>query len=126
MIPLLTQAGYFVHHERLGTGHTVAFEHISDVVLYHDQLYYINLHLINYVGYESYLESLAVHADFLPPFPGYINATSDEWINDACENYVPEEWRENRCFVGAEHTPVDNHRFEFVLFIYSCSEMFNN
>ena len=100
------QSGLFSHFERLGIGHAVEFNHES-LQLVHNNLYYFNIELLNYVAYENIISSVGIIADFTPPAPGFIlNATRDEVVHETCVDFTPDEW-ERRCI---EDTPLDNHR----------------
>ncbi|XP_038050876.1 uncharacterized protein LOC119724026 [Patiria miniata] len=99
--------GSFSHYERIGVGHAVEFNHES-LLLVHNNLYYFNIELLNYVGYENIISSIGILADFTPPEPGLIvNGTRDEVVHEACAEFTPEEW-ERRCI---EDTPLNNHRY---------------
>ncbi len=87
----------------------------NDLNLEHNQIHFINLHLINFVGYEEILSSHPILSDHTPPYvkyPGRLaNESQDETVNEECHEYVPPEWRENRCFTGDDHTDLPNHRY---------------
>ncbi|XP_022102001.1 uncharacterized protein LOC110985344 [Acanthaster planci] len=101
------ESGLFSHFERLGVGHAVEFNHES-LGLVHNNLYYFNIELLNFVAYENIISSVAITADFTPPEPGLIiNRTRDEVVHEPCVDFTPEEW-ERRCI---EDTPLDNHRY---------------
>ncbi|XP_022103294.1 uncharacterized protein LOC110986022 [Acanthaster planci] len=101
------ESGLFSHFERLGVGHAVEFSHES-LQLVHNNLYYFNIELLNYVGYENIISSVGVIADFTPPAPGLImNGIRDEVVHEPCVEFTPEEW-ERRCI---EDTPLKNHRY---------------
>ncbi|XP_022100338.1 uncharacterized protein LOC110984441 [Acanthaster planci] len=101
------KSGFFSHYERLGVGHAIEFSHES-LQLVHNNLYYFNIELLNYVGYENIISSVGIIADFTPPAPGLImNGIKDELVHEPCVEFTPEEW-ERRCI---EDTPLDNHRY---------------
>ena len=100
------QSGFFYHYERLGIGHAVEFRH-ANIPLIHNQLYYFNVHVLNFVGYENILSSRGILVDFTTPYPGFIaNASVDMSVNEPCRDFVSEEWQ-YRCI---EDTPLPNHR----------------
>ncbi|XP_033637389.1 uncharacterized protein LOC117298318 isoform X2 [Asterias rubens] len=97
----------FTHYERLGIGHAVEFNHES-LLLDHNNIYYFNIELLNYVAYENIVSSVGIVADFTAPEPGLIgNASRDEVVHESCVQFTPDEW-ERRCI---EETPLDNHRY---------------
>ncbi|XP_038062441.1 uncharacterized protein LOC119732930 [Patiria miniata] len=101
------ESGLFTHYERLGVGHAVEFNHES-LQLVHNNLYYFNIELLNYVAYENIISSVGITADFTTPEPGLImNGTRDEVVHEPCVEFTPEEW-ERRCI---EDTPLMNHRY---------------
>ncbi|XP_033637723.1 uncharacterized protein LOC117298529 [Asterias rubens] len=101
------ESGKFTHYERLGVGHAVEFNHES-LLLDHNNIYYFNIDLLNYVAYENIVSSVGIVADFTAPEPGLIvNASRDEVVHEPCVQFTPDEW-ERRCM---EDTPLDNHRY---------------
>ncbi|XP_071798137.1 uncharacterized protein [Asterias amurensis] len=101
------ESGKFNHYERFGVGHAVEFNHES-LLLDHNNIYYFNIELLNYVAYENIVSSVGILADFTAPEPGLIvNASRDEVVHEPCVQFTPDEW-ERRCI---EDTPLDNHRY---------------
>ncbi len=75
-------------------------------------MYYFNIELMNYVGYENTVSSVGILTDFTAPEPGLIvNASRDESVHEPCVQFTPDEW-ERRC---VEDTPLDNHRYAKIL-----------
>ncbi|XP_064646203.1 uncharacterized protein LOC135499389 [Lineus longissimus] len=106
---ILSEDGMFYHYERLGIGHAVQFEY-QDMWLQHNNLYYINVQLINYIEYESIVSTEGILFDGTPPYPGPApNATEfNEWVD--CHTYIPfnrEDWRHLCHDVSKE---IHNHR----------------
>lgn len=69
--PELQNAEGYMHYEKLGVGNSTAMT-FSGLDFEHDTLYYINLRLINGLGYENVVTSSGFLVDLTPPLPGVI------------------------------------------------------
>ncbi|KAL5015119.1 hypothetical protein ScPMuIL_009389 [Solemya velum] len=107
---MIAESGLFSHYERLGVGHAVEFSY-EDLSLEHNELYYFNMDLYNYLGYQNIISTAGILADFTPPQPGFIqNGVSDVLKIVDCLDVIPDDrtdW-EPRC-VGV-HEAIHNHR----------------
>ncbi|XP_072048753.1 uncharacterized protein [Amphiura filiformis] len=102
----LHKAGFYQHYERLGIGHAIEFKHNS-VYLVHNNLYYYNLQLLNYIGYKNIITSVPILADFTPPVPGPLaNVKSEDFRHEACTAYTHPKWHQH-C---VSETPLPNSR----------------
>ncbi len=100
------QSDYFHHFERLGVGHAVEFIHNS-LNLLHNEIYYFNLQLLNYIGYENIISSIPIIMDFTTPAPGILANISDEtFVHEPCVSFIHAKWH-HLCI---SDTPLRNHR----------------
>ena len=81
--PLAASSGYY-HFERLGFGNSTLLD-FSNLTFEHDRAYFINVRLLNSLGYENTISSNQFLVDFYPPVPGRIrNAQSDVTVVAGC------------------------------------------
>ena len=58
-------------------------------------------------GYESFMQSDAIHVDFTPPDPGHLIETEEDiLIHEDCYHYTPSHLS-HRCI---DQTPIHNYR----------------
>ena len=65
----LSESALNRHYERLGGGNIYRFMY-TNLTLHHNVTYYLNFHMVNYLGYENYISSDAVMLDLTSPEPG--------------------------------------------------------
>ncbi|KAL5013969.1 hypothetical protein ScPMuIL_008239 [Solemya velum] len=107
---MIARSRLFQYFERLGVGYAVELNY-EGLPLEHNQLYFFNMKLYNYLDYQNIISTEGILVDFSPPQPGLIlNAVSDYTEIVDCLDVLPDDrtdW-ETRC-VGVDGT-VHNHR----------------
>ncbi|XP_064643636.1 uncharacterized protein LOC135497734 [Lineus longissimus] len=92
----LTKSDMFYYYERLGSGSAVSLSR-KDLMLTHNNLHYINVEIINSLGYRSLKSSSGILTDFTLPEPGPIaNQSKDVLEFRPCGDLIPpdkDEWR---------------------------------
>ncbi|XP_070573546.1 uncharacterized protein [Ptychodera flava] len=102
----LHESGQFYYFEKLGVGGTMQFSY-NNLQLRHADMHYVNMHVINSLGYENIIASRPIVADFDPPSPGRIqNKLYEEFSHEQCDTYLLEEWK----YKCADETTLPNHR----------------
>ena len=77
----------------------------SELSLEHNTLYYINMRLMNGLGFTSVASSTPFLVDFTPPTPGHLRSA----ISDTME-FVPCEELSVGGLLCIDHITQENHR----------------
>ncbi|KAL5014713.1 hypothetical protein ScPMuIL_008983 [Solemya velum] len=107
---MIAESGLFSHYERLGVGHATEFNY-EGLPLEHNELYYFNMDLYNYLGYQNIISTEGILVDFTPPQPGFIqNAVSDVSKIVDCLDVIPEDRTDWEPWCVGVHGTIHNHR----------------
>ena len=95
----------YSYYEKRGVGNHASFKY-ENLPLVHDTLYFLNLHIVNQLLYESFIYSPGMLIDFTMPEPGIVrNASVNETRHDGCHAAFNQ-----RCGPPEYVTPLEYHR----------------
>ncbi|XP_076086791.1 uncharacterized protein LOC143057371 [Mytilus galloprovincialis] len=106
----LAASSLYRHYQRLGVGNIANFVY-TDLNLQDNVLYYFNFHMVNSLGYESYISSEAVMVDLTSPEPGEVyNVSSDSTETVPCLDLIPSDRPDWKVWCLGVNSAVKNHR----------------